>query len=143
MLFKRRGFRARLYCCSLFVLLFNCCFLKFIYLFIYFIIYLFIYLFIQLLFFCIYLSIDLFFFFCFLFFRYFVFMFFIKKLNVSRYFFIIIITIMYIYLHDYHSCYSYKTVSTVYVLKTDSHIQENFCQTKIFPSLVPQNTITC
>ena len=28
-------------------------------------------------------------------------------------------------------------------LKWDSHIQENFCQIEIFPSLVQKNTIIC
>ena len=35
-----------------------------------------------------------------------------------------------------------ETVETLY-LKSDSHVPENFCQIKIIPSRVQNNTIIC
>ena len=34
-------------------------------------------------------------------------------------------------------------IPQVLTLKSDSHVSENFCQIKIFPSLVQKNTIIC
>ena len=37
----------------------------------------------------------------------------------------------------------FLTVYRLITLKSDSHVSENFCQMKVFPSLVWKNTIIC